>query len=353
MHFARQNDLKIQNGDTVNETGQGQSSSPPEATFREASVVQPRMLEWLYATPLCINHIKTPNEHPKTGTRSSLLAYRCRMALHSIDLLNKPRQNVTRKAFQSPTKIFEPIVSRSSTMAQTKAFHDTQETAAQPGIILLVPPGQGQIQPGESPGPSGQAENLEEWWKKDTKEAAVATTSISEKRTALTIATFQRHNIDGEKLAAKEGGPSTVDDLFEKTCLQMAAEEAEEAENADPAENVGSEFYSRDGSVCVIQLYTRTNTAVILITFQGQAVNIPTCKFPFVWHSAITSPKNPQLTCPVANNHTMAPKKTNLKAGKAGKSKSSRNVSSETKSRNAVRLTFYRPMPRRDLDEHI
>ncbi|KAF4498383.1 hypothetical protein FAGAP_5444, partial [Fusarium agapanthi] len=30
----------------------------------------------------------------------------------------------------------------------------------------------------------------------------------------------------------------------------------------------------------------------------------------------------------------MAPKKTSLKAGKAGKSKSSRNVSSETKSRN-------------------
>ncbi|KAF5982084.1 hypothetical protein FBULB1_4448, partial [Fusarium bulbicola] len=188
---------------------------------------------------------QTPNEHPKTGTRSSLLAYRCRMALHCIDLLNKPRQNVTRKAFQSLTKIFEPIVSRGSTMALTKAFHDTQETAGQPGIILILPPGQGQIQPGESPGPSGQAENLEEWWKKDTKEAA-------------------RHNIDGEKLAAKEGGPSTVDDLFEKTCLEMAAEEAEEAEN------VGSEFYSRDGSVCVIQLYTRTNTAVILITFQGQ-----------------------------------------------------------------------------------
>ncbi|KAF5251782.1 hypothetical protein FANTH_3392 [Fusarium anthophilum] len=90
-------------------------------------------------------------------------------------------------------------------MALTKAFHDTQETAAQPGVILLVPPGQGQIQPGESPGPSGQAENLEEWWKNDTKAAA------------------------GKKLAEKEGGPSTVDELFEKTCREMAAEEAENA----------------------------------------------------------------------------------------------------------------------------
>ncbi|KYG13614.1 hypothetical protein FVEG_17647 [Fusarium verticillioides 7600] len=70
------------------------------------------------------------------------------------------------------------------------------------------------------------------------------------------------------------------------------------------------------------------------------------CKFPFVWYSAITSPRNSQLNCRVATNSTMASKKTNLKAGK---SKSARNVSSETKSRNAVCLIPYRPMSRQDL----
>ncbi|KLP00411.1 uncharacterized protein Y057_6093 [Fusarium fujikuroi] len=47
----------------------------------------------------------------------------------------------------------------------------------------------------------------------------------------------------------------------------------------------------------------------------------------------------------------MARKQTTLKAGKAGKSKTSRNVSSETKSRKVVRLILYRPMPRGDLYE--
>ncbi|KYG13615.1 hypothetical protein FVEG_17647 [Fusarium verticillioides 7600] len=47
-----------------------------------------------------------------------------------------------------------------------------------------------------------------------------------------------------------------------------------------------------------------------------------------------------------STNSTMASKKTNLKAGK---SKSARNVSSETKSRNAVCLIPYRPMSRQDL----
>ncbi|KAF4473273.1 hypothetical protein FAGAP_13294, partial [Fusarium agapanthi] len=64
-----------------------------------------------------------------------------------------------------------------------------------------------------------EADNLETWWMNDTKAAA-------------------RHNIDGEKLAAKEGGPSSIDDLFEQTCLEIAAKEAEEAEEA---ENAGSE----------------------------------------------------------------------------------------------------------------
>ncbi|KAJ4090450.1 hypothetical protein NW756_006822 [Fusarium oxysporum] len=63
-----------------------------------------------------------------------------------------------------------------------------------------------------------RADELEEWWKNDTKKAA-------------------RFNTEGKKLVDKEGGPSTIDDLFEKTCLEMEAEEAE----AKEPEEIGSE----------------------------------------------------------------------------------------------------------------
>ncbi|EGU86965.1 hypothetical protein FOXB_02513 [Fusarium oxysporum f. sp. conglutinans Fo5176] len=63
-----------------------------------------------------------------------------------------------------------------------------------------------------------RADELEEWWKNDTKKAA-------------------RFNTEGKKLVDKEGGPSTIDDLFEKTCLEMEAEEAE----AEEPEEIGSE----------------------------------------------------------------------------------------------------------------
>ncbi|KAG5788390.1 hypothetical protein H9Q69_012550 [Fusarium xylarioides] len=60
-----------------------------------------------------------------------------------------------------------------------------------------------------------QADELDKWWKKDTKEAA-------------------RHNIEGKRLAEKEGGASSVDDLFEQTCAEMEAEAAEKAEADKP-----------------------------------------------------------------------------------------------------------------------
>ncbi|KAF5565117.1 hypothetical protein FPHYL_4398 [Fusarium phyllophilum] len=60
-----------------------------------------------------------------------------------------------------------------------------------------------------------QADELEKWWKRDTKEAA-------------------RHNIEGKKLAEKEGGASSIDDLFEQTCAEMEAEAAEKAEADKP-----------------------------------------------------------------------------------------------------------------------
>ncbi|KAF5694047.1 hypothetical protein FDENT_1351 [Fusarium denticulatum] len=43
----------------------------------------------------------------------------------------------------------------------------------------------------------------------------------------------QRHNINGKRLAEKEGGPSTIDDLFKQTCLEMEAEKADAGEDAD------------------------------------------------------------------------------------------------------------------------
>ncbi|KAG5764159.1 hypothetical protein H9Q72_007769 [Fusarium xylarioides] len=60
-----------------------------------------------------------------------------------------------------------------------------------------------------------RAKELDKWWKKDTKEAA-------------------RHNIEGKRLAEKEGGASSVDDLFEQTCAEMEAEAAEKAEADKP-----------------------------------------------------------------------------------------------------------------------
>ncbi|CZR46747.1 uncharacterized protein FPRO_12198 [Fusarium proliferatum ET1] len=57
-----------------------------------------------------------------------------------------------------------------------------------------------------------RAEKLEEWWRNDTKGAA-------------------RHDIDGRKLAEKEGGPSAIDNLFQQTCQEMEAAEAKTTED--------------------------------------------------------------------------------------------------------------------------
>ncbi|RBA14163.1 hypothetical protein FPRO05_02955 [Fusarium proliferatum] len=57
-----------------------------------------------------------------------------------------------------------------------------------------------------------RAEKLEEWWRNDTKSAA-------------------RHDIDGRKLAEKEGGPSAINNLFQQTCQEMEAAEAKTTED--------------------------------------------------------------------------------------------------------------------------
>ncbi|KAF5534421.1 hypothetical protein FMEXI_11322 [Fusarium mexicanum] len=215
MHIVRQNDLKIRNGVTVNETGQGQSSSP----------LRPRSEKLLWCRWVqAVARQKMTDVWKVNDSQRSRYAPQRTPAQPTYDLyFIRRRMNTPRLAPEVPDLHTDSFLLARAKYNQEKA-RDLR----------------------------AQAENLEEWGKKDTKEAA-------------------RHNIDGAKLAAKEGGPSSIDDLFEKTRLEMEME-AEEAENADPAENVGSEFYSRDGSVCVIQLYTRTNTAVILITFQGQVM---------------------------------------------------------------------------------
>ncbi|KAM5521032.1 hypothetical protein FOXYSP1_14922 [Fusarium oxysporum f. sp. phaseoli] len=82
-----------------------------------------------------------------------------------------------------------------------------------------------------------RADELEEWWKNDTKKAAVSHNKhirIQNSSDDYDISALQHR---GQETGRQGGGPSTIDDLFEKTCLEMEAEEAE----AKEPEEIGSE----------------------------------------------------------------------------------------------------------------
>ncbi|KAF5530302.1 hypothetical protein FNAPI_13598 [Fusarium napiforme] len=217
-----------------------------------------------------------------------------------------------------------------------------------------------------------QADELETWWNKDTKEAA-------------------RHNINGKKLEEKEGGASTVDELFNQTCKEMEAEAAEayqpqSGETADPESPihilacrspaisdsglmlgvvvtyklsprypVGSNVHtllSRSlhfkssskssnknmGSTTRAALKRTRSTASlndaakILLRFPSP---LQACNNTFLFRQYVLDLHHAK---PDHGTNTQFPTRTalqnfstNLKAGKPGKSKSARNVSSETK----------------------
>ncbi|KAG4273615.1 hypothetical protein FPRO04_09482 [Fusarium proliferatum] len=48
---------------------------------------------------------------------------------------------------------------------------------------------------------------------------------------SLCIENIKRHDIDGRKLAEKEGGPSAINNLFQQTCQEMEAAEAKTTED--------------------------------------------------------------------------------------------------------------------------
>ncbi|KAF5639523.1 uncharacterized protein FTJAE_4861 [Fusarium tjaetaba] len=226
-----------------------------------------------------------------------------------------------------------------------------------------------------------QADELEAWWTRDTKEAA-------------------RHNINGKKLEEKEGGASTIDELFQKTCEEMEAEaeKAESGEAADPESSihilacrslaisgsglmlgvvvtyklsprypVGSNVHTllsrslhfKSSSKSSNKNMASTARAALKRTRSTASLNdaakillrfpspLQACNNTFLFrqyvldlHHAkpdhVTNTQFPTRTAlqnfsTTSDSINVANKKTNLKAGKAGKSKSARSVSSEMK----------------------
>ncbi|KAF5599182.1 hypothetical protein FPCIR_2578 [Fusarium pseudocircinatum] len=340
MHIARQTDLRIRHGVNPNDTGR--------TVFRP---LRPRQEKLLRCNQGCWNG---PTQDPfekaiSRGiwavTMAALPSAECRVQYHPGQLLPQ-RRNIGMTTSDGHVRL---RISSSNThtykLSLRYSVDSNINTPSRSSHFKVNMPRSGRA----------QAHNLEQWWKKDTMEAA-------------------RHNINGKKLAEKEGDPSTVDDLFEKTCREREAEMAKSGETADSespnyifafriiqlihtythcyhahyiSKSISKSSNKNMASITRASLKRTRSTASLndavkvlsndTFPFRQNAFDphhakpdhVTNTQFPTRTESRITQlfPVKPIKQSP----SKMAPKKATLKASKAGKSKSARNVSSETK----------------------
>ncbi|KAF5722323.1 hypothetical protein FMUND_2834 [Fusarium mundagurra] len=226
-----------------------------------------------------------------------------------------------------------------------------------------------------------QADNLEQWWKRDTMSAAQYNKHMRTQNWS------DDYDISASQHRGEEGGASSVDDLFEQTCAEMEAEvekaekaETEMAESGETADSESPNHILACRSLAIadparviqlVQTYTHcyhahyvsksiskssnknmasTTRASIKRTRSTASLNDaakillrpPRCKPPTTLFSSVCTSLTSIMRNPImsltrsfphaqnrkllnyfpfnqSTNSVMASKKTNLKAGKAGK----------------------------------